>query len=248
MAAIEEEFGTETPEAKDDGEGWRAWARALALLRGRHVRFRARAGLGLAIFFSVAVLALVPASGLRAADGLCPREGGTSGRVVAVDERLELTLENGIRLKIAGVDPPRPTPGNPDLDIRARDGSLNGSLDKKYGFARSNPARIDGGAWLPSSSPSRRSCQMARDRRACRSARRSSMPASRAMNQARRRVRAGAPFSPRRPGHGLPGLAFGPIRTMRHRCGRSPVFRGEGWLDPSLSKAGLPGSPAGGRA
>jgi hypothetical protein len=32
-----------------------------------------------------------------------------------------LTLENGIRLKIAGVDPPRPTPGDPDLDFRARD-------------------------------------------------------------------------------------------------------------------------------
>ena len=31
------------------------------------------------------------------------------------------TLENGIRLKIAGVDPPRPTPGDPDLDFRARD-------------------------------------------------------------------------------------------------------------------------------
>ena len=57
----------------------------------------------------------------RAADGLCPGDGGTSARVVSVDERLELTLENGIRLKIAGVDPPRPTPGDPDLDFRARD-------------------------------------------------------------------------------------------------------------------------------
>jgi endonuclease YncB( thermonuclease family) len=88
---------------------------------GAQFRFRAGAGLGLAIFFSGSVVALAPAGGLRAADGLCPGEGGTSARVVSVDERLELTLENGIRLKIAGVDPPRPTPGDPDLDFRARD-------------------------------------------------------------------------------------------------------------------------------
>ena len=93
---------------------WRGFA-------GAQFRFRAGAGLGLAIFFSGSVVALAPAGGLRAADGLCPGEGGTSARVVSVDERLELTLENGIRLKIAGVDPPRPTPGDPDLDFRARD-------------------------------------------------------------------------------------------------------------------------------
>jgi endonuclease YncB( thermonuclease family) len=68
-----------------------------------------------------AVVAFAPPSSLRAADGLCPGEGGASGRVVSVDEQLELTLENGIRLKIVGVDPPRPTPGDPDLDVRARD-------------------------------------------------------------------------------------------------------------------------------
>jgi len=108
--------------------GGRQWRKVGALGRGpwrgfagAQFRFRAGAGLGLAIFFSGAVVALAPAGGLRAADGLCPGEGGTSARVVSVDERLELTLENGIRLKIAGVDPPRPTPGDPDLDFRARD-------------------------------------------------------------------------------------------------------------------------------
>jgi endonuclease YncB( thermonuclease family) len=108
--------------------GGRQWRKVGALGRGpwrgfvgAQFRFRAGAGLGLAIFFSWAVVALAPAGGLRAADGLCPGEGGTSARVVSVDERLELTLENGIRLKIAGVDPPRPTPGDPDLDFRARD-------------------------------------------------------------------------------------------------------------------------------
>ncbi|MDQ6702603.1 MAG: thermonuclease family protein [Pseudomonadota bacterium] len=107
-----------------DTPGGSQWRKIGALGRGfagAQIRFRAEAGLGLAIFFSGAVVALAHAGGLRAADGLCPGEGGTSGRVVSVDERLELTLENGIRLKIAGVDPPRPTPGAPDLDVRARD-------------------------------------------------------------------------------------------------------------------------------
>jgi endonuclease YncB( thermonuclease family) len=111
-----------------DTPGGRQWRKFGALGRrpwrgfaGGQIRFRAGAGLGVAIFFSGAVVALAPAGGLRAADGLCPGEGGTSDRVVAVDERLELTLENGIRLKIAGVDPPRPTPGDPDLDFRSRD-------------------------------------------------------------------------------------------------------------------------------
>jgi len=112
--------------------GGRQWRKFGALGRGpwrgfagAQFPFRAGAALGLAILFSGAgagaVVALAPAGGLRAADGLCPGDGGTSARVVSVDERLELTLENGIRLKIAGVDPPRPTPGDPDLDFRARD-------------------------------------------------------------------------------------------------------------------------------
>jgi endonuclease YncB( thermonuclease family) len=106
--------------AKDDGERLaRLGAGLCAASRARKSEFGPGAGLRLAIFFSM--VALAPEGGVRAADGLCPGEGGTSGWVVAVDERLELTLENGIRLKIAGVDPPRPTPGDPDLDFRARD-------------------------------------------------------------------------------------------------------------------------------
>ena len=90
-------------------------------LAGTRIRFPAGPGLGVAIFFSAAVVALAPAGGLRAENGLCPGKGGTGSRVVSVDERLELALESGIRLKIAGVDPPRPTPGDPDLDLRTRD-------------------------------------------------------------------------------------------------------------------------------
>jgi hypothetical protein len=62
-----------------------------------------------------------PARALVAAE-LCPSQGGTQGKVKnSVNERLELTLVGGLQLKIAGVDPPRPTPGDPDLDVRARD-------------------------------------------------------------------------------------------------------------------------------
>jgi len=111
-----------------DGPGERQWPKVGALGRGplrgfggAQIRFHAGAGLGLAIFFGGAGVALAPAGGSRAARGPCPAEGNASGRVVSVDERLELTLENGIRLKIAGVDPPRPTPGNPDLDFRAQE-------------------------------------------------------------------------------------------------------------------------------
>jgi endonuclease YncB( thermonuclease family) len=44
---------------------------------------------------------------------------GSHARIAAVDERLELTLEDGRRLKIVGVDPPRPTPDDPELDVKS---------------------------------------------------------------------------------------------------------------------------------
>lgn len=46
-------------------------------------------------------------------------DSGAHGRVKAVNERLELTLDDGRQLKIAGLDPPRPTPENPDLDVKS---------------------------------------------------------------------------------------------------------------------------------
>lgn len=39
-----------------------------------------------------------------------------SARVADVDARLELILADGRRVKVAGLDPPRPTPDAPDLD------------------------------------------------------------------------------------------------------------------------------------
>lgn len=55
------------------------------------------------------------------AQQLCPSDGNASGRVVSVDERLDLTLDDGTKLKIGGIDPVRPTPGDPDLDQRGRE-------------------------------------------------------------------------------------------------------------------------------
>ncbi|MGH6801105.1 MAG: hypothetical protein ACRECZ_06790, partial [Methylocella sp.] len=69
--------------ATPDSPGERQWRKGGALGRGplrgfagADIRFGAEAGVGLAIFFSGAVVALTPTSGLRAADGLCPVEGG----------------------------------------------------------------------------------------------------------------------------------------------------------------------------
>ena len=180
---------------------------------GLPIRFRAWAGLRLAIFFSAGVVALVRPGGVQAADGLCPNEGGARGRVASVNERLELILEDGNRLKIAGVDPPRPTPGDPELDIRARDRLAQWLTAKKYSSARLNRAWIGGGARRPLSSPPRRDRQTGQKRRPCRWERRSSMQVSRATSQARRR--AWLPCLPPRPAHAPRGLAFGPIRIMR---------------------------------
>ena len=42
-------------------------------------------------------------------------------RVVAVDERLEITLEDGRRLRLAGIEGPRPSAANPRRPAQARD-------------------------------------------------------------------------------------------------------------------------------
>ena len=50
----------------------------------------------------------------------CSLDGALRGRVASVNERLELTLADGATLKIAGIDPPVPTPNDPELDAEAR--------------------------------------------------------------------------------------------------------------------------------
>ncbi len=71
------------------------------------------AGLGLAHVFAGGIPA--------AAADLCSAEGARRGVVRSVNEWLELTLEDGEILRIAGIVPPRPTPRDPDLDTKTRD-------------------------------------------------------------------------------------------------------------------------------
>jgi endonuclease YncB( thermonuclease family) len=72
-------------------------------------------------FFYAAMAALAALGFAQSAAGLCPADGSHRGKVASVNERLELILVDGLQLKIAGIDPPRPTPGNSELDILARD-------------------------------------------------------------------------------------------------------------------------------
>jgi endonuclease YncB( thermonuclease family) len=53
--------------------------------------------------------------------GACPAQGDSRAVVAGVDERLDVALEDGRILHLAGVDPPRPTPEAPELDMQARD-------------------------------------------------------------------------------------------------------------------------------
>jgi len=71
--------------------------------------------------FATALAALALPGGACFAQQLCPSGGNASGRVVSVDERLDLTLDDGTRLKIGGIDAARPTPADPDLAERGRE-------------------------------------------------------------------------------------------------------------------------------
>lgn len=52
--------------------------------------------------------------------GVCPRAGTQSAKVAKIDERLDLTLQDGSSLHLAGLDPPQPTPESPDLPAKAQ--------------------------------------------------------------------------------------------------------------------------------
>jgi endonuclease YncB( thermonuclease family) len=72
--------------------------------------------LGMAGFCVVASAAAAPPS-----PDPCPVHGLERDRVVSVNDRLELTLVDGRTLRLAGFEPVRPTPGNPDFAAAARD-------------------------------------------------------------------------------------------------------------------------------
>ena len=63
-----------------------------------------------------------------------PGEAADHALVVSIDEKLELTLNDGRVLRIAGIDPPRPTPDNPDLDQKSRDTLANWLNGRDIGF------------------------------------------------------------------------------------------------------------------
>lgn len=46
----------------------------------------------------------------------CPAQGAMKARVIAVNYRLELLLDDHRQIKLIGIEPPRPTPQQPDLD------------------------------------------------------------------------------------------------------------------------------------
>jgi endonuclease YncB( thermonuclease family) len=51
----------------------------------------------------------------------CPDSATDRAAIANIDERLEITLKDGRSLRLAGLEPPRPTPDAPDFDISARD-------------------------------------------------------------------------------------------------------------------------------
>lgn len=54
-------------------------------------------------------------------DAACPAAATSRAAIANIDERLEITLKDGRALRLAGFEPPRPTPDAPDFDIAARD-------------------------------------------------------------------------------------------------------------------------------
>jgi endonuclease YncB( thermonuclease family) len=94
-----------------------------------------------AISFLLAALFLLYMPGGGFAQRLCPSGGNEGGRVVFVDERLDLTLDDGTRLKISGIDPARPTPANPDLDEKGRESLAKWLIGQNVEFRPIEPQR-----------------------------------------------------------------------------------------------------------
>ena len=72
---------------------------------------------------------LVALGALPACAAPCGDPASHGLRVEALDERLEITLEDGRVLRLAGIERPRPSPANPDRPAKARD-QLRGWLMK----------------------------------------------------------------------------------------------------------------------
>ncbi len=79
------------------------------------------------VAFGALLVALVPisvsadAQNAPSVQPACPAAGSERGSIANIDERLEITLKDGRTLRLAGLEPPRPTPDQPDFDTTARD-------------------------------------------------------------------------------------------------------------------------------
>ena len=72
-------------------------------------------------FPATALAALFCLCGIPPANAFCGDPSGHAAPVARIDERLELTLADGRRLRLVGIEPPRATPGAPDRPARVRD-------------------------------------------------------------------------------------------------------------------------------
>ncbi len=84
---------------------------------------------------AVLTIGAPPTAAQRGAPRTCALENARTASVVAVDERLELTLDSGVRLRIAGIEPPRATQTNPALAMEARDALGNWLNGKEIQYA-----------------------------------------------------------------------------------------------------------------
>jgi endonuclease YncB( thermonuclease family) len=79
-------------------------------------------------------LGATPLPPAKAEPAGCSAEGAARAKIASINERLELTLTGGQELKIAGVDPPRPTPSDPDLEAKSREPLARWLLGKEILF------------------------------------------------------------------------------------------------------------------
>jgi len=119
-------------------------ARGTRIMRAKRERQHRRGSIGvqgllmlLLPALNIATLARAdPASApaqSAAADTACPDSATSRAAVATIDERLEITLKDGRTLRLAGLEPPRPTPDAPDFDATARD-ALKARSGAEIGF------------------------------------------------------------------------------------------------------------------
>jgi endonuclease YncB( thermonuclease family) len=78
-------------------------------------------GLGFALALFMTLLCDTAARAAAALGTNCPSAGTQSAKVAKVDANLDLALQDGRSLHLAGLDPPQPTEHAPDFPLRARD-------------------------------------------------------------------------------------------------------------------------------